>query len=83
MFSNFKVREYTKNGVVYNRVPCRYGDMSRMVASILRNNSENVLNNAPMITVSIQSIQPAGKMDVVEDLTHISPELRSILRSCL
>lgn len=59
VFSNFKVREYTKNGVVYNRVPCRYGDMSRMVASILRNNSENVVNNAPMITVSIQSIQPA------------------------
>lgn len=59
VFSNFKVREYTKNGVVYNRVPCRYGDMSRMVASILRNNSENALNNAPMITVSIQSIQPA------------------------
>jgi hypothetical protein len=59
VFSNFKVREYTKNGVSYNRVPCRYGDMSRMVASILRNNSENSLNSAPMITVSIQSIQPA------------------------
>ena len=59
VFSNFKVREYTKNGVSYNRVPCRYGDMSRMVASILRNNSENTLNSAPMITVSIQSIQPA------------------------
>lgn len=59
VFSNFQVREYTKNGVSYNRVPCRYGDMSRMVASILRNNSENVVNNAPMITVSIQSIQPA------------------------
>ncbi len=59
VFSNFKVREYTKNGVSYNRVPCRYGDMSRMVASILRNNSENSRNSAPMITVSIQSIQPA------------------------
>ncbi len=59
VFSNFKVREYTKSGVSYNRVPCRYGDMSRMVASILRNNSENTVNSAPMITVSIQSIQPA------------------------
>lgn len=59
VFSNFKVREYTKNGINYNRVPCRYGDMSRMVASILRKNSENVVNNAPMITVSVQSIQPA------------------------
>ncbi len=59
VFSNFKVREYTKTGVSYNRVPCRYGDMSRMVASLLRKNSENVVNNAPMITVSVQSIQPA------------------------
>ena len=59
IFSHFKVKENTKNGVNYNRVPARYGDMSRMVASILRNNSENVVNNAPMITVSIQSIQPA------------------------
>ena len=38
IFSNFKVREYTKNGVKYNRVPARYGDISRMVALILKNN---------------------------------------------
>jgi hypothetical protein len=30
-----------------------------MVASILRNNSENVINSAPFIALSIQSIQPA------------------------
>ena len=59
VFSHFKVKENTRDGVKYNRVPARYGDMSRMVASILRNNTENALNNAPMITVSIQSIQPA------------------------
>jgi hypothetical protein len=29
------------------------------VAHLLRNNSENILNNAPQIAVSIQSIQPA------------------------
>ena len=56
IFSNFKVRENTENGFNYNRVPCRYGDMSRMVAHILRNNSENAINSAPMITVSINSI---------------------------
>lgn len=56
LFSHFKVREYTATGVNYNRVPTRYGDSSRMVASILRNNSENVLNSAPMITVSMDSI---------------------------
>lgn len=64
VFSNFKVREFTKNGVKYNRVPARYGDASRMVATILRKNSENVVNSAPFISVSIQSIQPA------RDRTH-------------
>jgi hypothetical protein len=59
VFSNFQVREYTKNGVSYNRVPARYGDSSRLVAHLLRNNSENIVNNAPQIAVSIQSIQPA------------------------
>lgn len=64
IFSNFKVKENTRDGARLNRVPARYGDMSRMVASILRNNSENALNNAPMITISVQSIQPA------RDRTH-------------
>ena len=59
VFSNFQVKEYTSNGVNYNRVPARYGDISRMVAHILRNNSENAINSAPQITLSIQSIQPA------------------------
>jgi len=59
VFSNFKVKENTKNGASYNRVPARYGDSSRLVAHLLRNNSENILNNAPQIAVSIQSIQPA------------------------
>jgi hypothetical protein len=59
IFSNFKVEENTKNGKHYNRVPARYGDMSRMVASILRNNSENVINSAPFITVTIGSLQIA------------------------
>ena len=64
IFSNFQTREYTKNGVKYNRVPARYGDMSRMVASILRNGSENIINSAPFISVTIQSLQPA------RDRTH-------------
>jgi len=64
VFSNFKVREFTREGVKYNRVPARYGDASRMVASILRNNSENIINSAPFISVTIGSIQPA------RDRTH-------------
>jgi len=64
VFSNFKVKESTKKGIKYNQVPARYGDSSRMVASILRNNSENVINSAPFIAVTIGSIQPA------RDRTH-------------
>ena len=59
VFSNFHVKENTKNGTNYNRVPARYGDSSRLVAHLLRNNSENIVNNAPQIAVSIQGIQPA------------------------
>ena len=59
VFSNFQVKEIVDGKPSYNRVPARYGDISRQVASILRNNSENAINNAPQITVSIQSIQPA------------------------
>ena len=33
--------------------------MNRMVASIMRNNSENVINSAPFITVTIGSLQIA------------------------
>ena len=57
IFQDSQTREYTKNGVKYNRVPARYGDMSRMVASIMRKNSENIINSAPFISVSIQSLQ--------------------------
>jgi hypothetical protein len=64
IFSNFQTREYTKNGVKYNRVPARYGDANRMVAAIMRNNSENIINSAPFISVTIQSLQPA------RDRTH-------------
>lgn len=64
VFSNFQVREYTSNGVKYNRVPAKYGDASRMVSHLLRNNSENIVNSSPQISVTIQSIQPA------RDRTH-------------
>jgi len=57
VFSNFQVKENTKDGVHYNRVPCKYGDASRMVAHILRNNSENAVQSAPQISLSIAAIR--------------------------
>jgi len=59
VFSNFKVKEIVKGAERLSRVPARYGDISRMIAHILRNNSENAVNNAPQITISVQSIQQA------------------------
>ena len=57
IFSHFRVREYTEHGVNYNRVPCRYADSSRMVTHIMRNNSENIINSAPFISVAIQNLK--------------------------
>ncbi len=56
-FSQFRVREYTKDGAYYNRVPARYADTSRLVSHIVRNNSENIINNAPMITCAVAGIK--------------------------
>ena len=56
IFSNFQVKENTRDGEHYNRVPAKYGDASRMVASILRNNSENVIASAPQISVYITNV---------------------------
>ena len=44
------------NEVLY-RVPCRYADTNRQVAAILRNNSDNNLNNVPMIVVYITDVK--------------------------
>lgn len=59
VFSHFKVREYHNGEEKLSRVPVRYGDSSRMVASILRNNSENTINSAPFMAVTINTLQPA------------------------
>src|SRR5882672_3236133 len=59
VFSNF----YYKTGVNYTGdeqllpIPCKWGDASRMVASIIKNNSENTAIAAPMFAVYIKSFQ--------------------------
>jgi hypothetical protein len=56
VFSHFEVAENTSDGVVYNRVPCKYASSNRMVAQLLRSNSENIVNSAPQITVALRDI---------------------------
>ena len=53
LFDSFQIKTGTKStsdSESYIRVPVRYADMSRMVAHILRHNSENVMNSAPFIS---------------------------------
>ena len=59
VFSNFQVKENTREGENYNRVPVKYGDASRMVSHLLRNNSENVINSAPQISLYITNLSMA------------------------
>lgn len=62
LFSGFSVEMGTQgNGEkIYQTVPVRYGDVSRMAAHIVKDNSENVVNATPFIScyVSDMSIAP-------------------------
>ena len=62
LFDSFQIKTGTKSTAdseSYIRVPVRYADMSRMVAHILRHNSENVMNSAPFISAYITNLQIA------------------------
>ena len=58
VFGSFTVRKgFDQQGnPVYEQVPARYGDMSRNVAHILKENSENKLNAVPFISCYVQSL---------------------------
>lgn len=67
-FSNFSVKTGRggPDGVdEMIRVPCRYGDPSRMAATIVRGNSENKVLAVPFITCYIQSLStsPGRRQD--------------------
>jgi hypothetical protein len=54
VMSNFSYKDAKGNLV---QVPVRYGDMSRQVAGIMKQNSENFLNSAPFISCYIKDVQ--------------------------
>ncbi|NJO61028.1 MAG: hypothetical protein HC836_23040 [Richelia sp. RM2_1_2] len=59
-FHGFCYQSLTRDGEpVLRQIPVRWGNQSRMVAHILRNNSENIINSAPFITVYISSMSHA------------------------
>jgi hypothetical protein len=56
-------------------IPCKWGDASRMVANIMRNNSENTAISAPMFAVYIKSFSLAPdkrKFPVGESTLQVS-----------
>lgn len=61
IFSGFSVQigKSVTGEPIYRTVPVNYGDITRMAAHILKNNSENVLNTTPFIAVYINSIRMA------------------------
>lgn len=65
LFSGFQVQYLSnKDGDTVERfrtVPCIWGDMSRMGASWLTENSENVLNTAPFMSLTVTSITPSSE----------------------
>ena len=64
IFNGFQVKSGQKDAggtssQVYRTVPMRYADMSRMVAHILRGNTENALNSTPFMTCHVANLNVA------------------------
>lgn len=57
-FHGFQYASLDRNGnSILRQIPVSYGDRSRLVAHILNNNSENVMNSTPFISVYISELQ--------------------------
>tara|TARA_B100001093_G_scaffold10185_1_gene9541 strand:- start:3728 stop:5101 length:1374 start_codon:yes stop_codon:yes gene_type:complete len=64
IFNGFQIQTGQKNAggsasQKYRTVPMRYADMSRMVAHILRGNTENALNSTPFMTCHVANLNVA------------------------
>lgn len=66
VFSNFVVK-YSDGSL--HRVPVLYGDADRQVASIMRQNSENVINSVPRISVYVTELKM--DRDRMADATYV------------
>lgn len=59
IFAGFQVAmRYDESGeLIYQTVPVRYGDVSRMAAHIVRENSENTLQTTPFISCHVTGLE--------------------------
>lgn len=72
IFSKFEVQIGVDptGSPTYRRVPVRYGDISRMAAAIIKENSENKMNTVPIMTVSITALK--YDRERVQNPTHVN-----------
>ena len=61
IFAGFQVAMHsdTAGNVVYQTAPVRYGDVSRMAAHIVRENSENMIQTTPFISCHVTGLETA------------------------
>jgi hypothetical protein len=59
-FSNFQVNVGTEATPELKRVPCRYGDPSRIAQTILQGNSENKMPTTPFISCTVSGLSMAA-----------------------
>ena len=61
IFAGFQVAMHTDSAgnVVYQTAPVRYGDVSRMAAHIVRENSENMIQTTPFISCHVTGLETA------------------------
>lgn len=59
-FSNFYVNVGTDAAPNLRRVPCRYGDPTRIAESVVRNNSENKILSTPFISCTVSGLGMAS-----------------------
>ena len=59
IFAGFQVAMHTdgEGNVVYQTAPVRYGDVSRMAAHIVRENSENMIQTTPFISCHVTGLE--------------------------
>lgn len=72
VFSKFEVQIGldTAGAPTYRRVPVRYGDITRMAAAIIKENSENTMNTVPIMTISITALK--YDRDRIQNPTHVN-----------
>ena len=58
LFSEFSVKmgKDDAGNDLFQKIPVRYGDASRMAAHVMKQNSENMMNVVPMMSVYISNL---------------------------